>query len=68
MSVVVVAAWKLSSDSLPSMLFLIMDLVCGVGAKCIVQDWWGHGFIMDVGSHSWHAYPSINMSCSIGME
>jgi len=45
----------------------MVDLVCGVGAKCIVNNMWGYGFVVDGGSHSWHVHPSIKISCSIGV-
>ena len=60
-------AWKLASDCFPPGHFCMVDLVCGVGAKCIVHNWWGHGFAVDGGSHSWHVHPSTKRSRSIGM-
>ena len=48
----VVEAWKLAIDCLPPGHFCMVDLVCGVGAKCIVHNWWGYGFVVDGGSHS----------------
>ena len=60
-------AWKLASDCLPPEHFCMVDLVCGVGAICIVHNWWVHGFVVDGVSHSWHVHPSTNMSCSIGV-
>ena len=45
----VVEAWKLASDCLPPGHFCMVDLVCGVGAKCIVHNWWGHGFDVNGG-------------------
>jgi hypothetical protein len=45
----VVEAWKLASDCLPPGHFFMVDLLCGVGTKCIVHDWWGHGFVVDGG-------------------
>ena len=41
--------------------------MCGVGVSCIVHIWWGHGFVVVGGLHSWHVHPSTKMSCSIGM-
>ena len=66
--VCVVEAWKLAIDCLPPWHFCMVDLVSGVGAKCIVYAWWGHRFVVDGGSHSWHVHPSTNMSCSIGVR
>ena len=63
----VVEAWKLASDCLPPRHFCMVVLVCAVGAKCIVRNWWGHEFVVDGGSHSWHVHPSTKMSYSIGV-
>ena len=30
-------------------------------------DMTGHGFHVNVGSHSWHAHPSISLICSFDM-
>ena len=57
--------WILCSACLPPVHFWIADLVCGVGANCIVHIWWEHGFVIVGGSHSWHVHPSIKMSWSI---
>ena len=63
----VVKAWKLASDCLLPGHFCMVDLVHGVGSTCIQHNWWGHGFVVDSGSHSWHVHPSTKMSCSIGV-
>ncbi len=47
--------------------FWMVDLVCEVGANCILHDWCWQGFDVDGGSHSWHVHPSTKMSCSIGI-
>ena len=59
--------WNLYSACLPPGHFWIADLVCGVGVNCIVHIWWGHGFVVVGGSHSWHVHPSIKMSLFIGV-
>jgi hypothetical protein len=59
--------WNLYSACLPPGHFWIADLVCGVGVNCIVHIWWGHGFVVVGGSHSWHVHPSIKMSWFIGV-
>ncbi len=65
---VVGLVWKLCRACLFPRHFWINDLVCGVGANCIVHIRWGHGFVVVGGSHSWHVHPSIKMSWSIGVS
>jgi hypothetical protein len=42
--------------------------VCGVGANCMVHNWWGHGFVVDDGSHSWHVHPSTKIVVLLGWD
>ena len=62
-----VDASKLANDCLSPWHSCVVDLVCGIVAKCFVHDWWGHMFVVDCGSHSWHVHPSTKMTCYIGV-
>jgi hypothetical protein len=62
-----VEVWRSRSACLPPGIFWMTDLVCGVGVNCTLHIWWGQGFVIVGGSHSWHVHPSIRMSWFIGV-
>jgi hypothetical protein len=63
----VVEAGRLDNVCLRPRHFWMVDLVCEVGANCILHDWCWHRFDVDGGSHSLHDHPSTKMSCYIRM-